>query len=159
MPPPRRKPREAADRLAHVVPELARWMERLLAGHAPPLTLTEYVALRAIAGGTGAGADLARRAGVSPPAVSQLLRGLENDGLVDRLPEAGDRRRHALALSTRGKAVVASAQRLVTDGLERFLRDVPPPELDGLRRSLEVVESTLTGAPPPRRPPPPPHRR
>ena len=63
-------------------PLVSRWIERLLAGHDPPLTVAQYLALQAIAEGEVVGAELARRAAVSPAAVSQLLATLEESGLL-----------------------------------------------------------------------------
>jgi hypothetical protein len=39
----------AAEALAAAAPLATRWIERLLAQHNPPLTVTHYLALRAIA--------------------------------------------------------------------------------------------------------------
>src|SRR4051794_30657186 len=49
----------------------SRWMERLLPRHDPALTVAQYLALQAVAGGGASGGELARRTGVSGPAVSQ----------------------------------------------------------------------------------------
>src|SRR6266571_4099109 len=104
MPGPRRRPTEAAEALVSVAPLVSRWIERLLAGHDPPLTVAQYLALRAIAAGVASGSDLARRAGVSGPAVSQLLAGLAEAGLLERRELEADRRRQALTLSASGGA-------------------------------------------------------
>lgn len=138
-----------------VAPLLARWLERLLAGHRPSLTVAQYEALRAVAAGEASGASLARRAGVSGPAVSQLLAGLVDAGLLRRDPQAGDRRRRALALSGHGRRVLRSADALLADRLESLLGELPPPEADALARALPVVAAGLAGTPPPRRPRPP----
>ncbi|HWF34025.1 MAG TPA: hypothetical protein VG295_01600, partial [Solirubrobacteraceae bacterium] len=63
MPPPRRPQTDAADALLTVAPLVSRWIERLLAGHTPPLTPAQYLALRAIAREGVGGAELARRTG------------------------------------------------------------------------------------------------
>jgi len=74
-------------------PLASRWIERLLAAHEPPLTVAQYLALEAIAEGQIVGAALARRAAVSPAAVSQLLATLEEAGLLARGRLEYDRRR------------------------------------------------------------------
>lgn len=131
------------------------------------LTVPQYLALRAIEGEGISGSELARRAGVSGPAVSQLLAGLADAGLLERSPLAADRRRHTLALSAAGERAYPSADRLLRQRLAALLTDLPRPEADALARLLPCVESVLSEAPPPRRPPPtpppreppPPHRR
>jgi DNA-binding MarR family transcriptional regulator len=67
-------------------------MGRLLAGHRPPLSLGQYLALRAIGRESLGTTELARRAGVSWPAVSQLVAALMELGLVERSPAADDHR-------------------------------------------------------------------
>jgi len=150
---------QAAHALAAVAPLATRWIERLLATHDPPLTVAQYLALRAIAAGQASSGELARGAGVSGPAVSQLVAGLVDAGLVERRPAADDRRRQALALSGAGDRAYASAEELLQDRVGSLLADLPRPEADALSRLLQRVEATLAGAPPPRRPPPPPPRR
>jgi DNA-binding MarR family transcriptional regulator len=136
-------------------------VERVLVSHEPPLTVAQYLALRAIQSTPLSGAELARRTGVSGPAVSQLLSALESAGLVQRQPAETDRRSRDLALTPRGEATLVSATTLVSERLAELLTDLPKPEADALTRLLERVEAALSGQPPPRRPhpPPPPHKR
>lgn len=162
---PRPHTREAGAALAAAAPLATRWIERVLAAHHPPLTVTQYLALRAIHESPLAAAELARRTGVSGPAVSQLVSALVDAGLVERQPSEADRRTSALALTTAGARALRSASSLVAERLAELLSDLPKPEADALTRLLERVEAALSGAPPPRRPhphpppPPPPRRR
>ena len=165
MPKHRRHPdgREAAEALARTAPLVSRWIERLLAGHEPSLTVAQYLVLQSVAEGEVVGSELARRASVSPAAVSQLLAALESAGLVERSRGEDDRRRQPLALTPRGETTLRSARALLRERLTELLADMPPPETDALARLLTRLEASLTGkAPPPRpphRPPPPPPRR
>src|SRR3954466_9287215 len=62
-PPPPKRPRpDAAEALVAVAPLATRWIERLLAAHEPPLSVTQYLALRAIARDGVSGSELAGRA-------------------------------------------------------------------------------------------------
>src|SRR5437588_12229011 len=101
MPRPRDHPNghQAAEKLVRTAPLVSRWIERVLAAHDPPLTVTQYLALQAVADGEIVGAELARRAAVSPAAVSQLLAALEEGGLLTRARLEDDRRRQPLALT------------------------------------------------------------
>jgi DNA-binding MarR family transcriptional regulator len=159
MPPHAQARAQAADALVATAPLATRWMQRLLAAHLPPLTVAQYLALRAIASGPLAAVELARRTGVSGSAVSQLVAELEERGLLARAPVAHDRRRLELALSPRGRDVLESASRTLRERIGALLADVPPPEVDGLARGLARVGSVLAGTPPPRRPHPPPGRK
>src|SRR5207247_10016728 len=127
----------------------------LLASHDPPLTVPQFLVLRAIERENISGSELARRAGVSGPAVSQLLAGLVDAGLVERYPATGDRRRQGLALSEAGERASRSPEALLRGRFAILLGDLPRPEADALSRLLPRVEAVLAGAPPPRRPPPP----
>jgi DNA-binding MarR family transcriptional regulator len=155
MPP---RPRDtlpgAADSLAAVALLAARLAERLLAGHEPPLTVTQYLALRAISDEELSAGQLARRAGVSGPAVSQVLAGLAEAGLIQRTPVPTDRRWQALALSAEGQRVARSARLLLRDRFGELLVGLPRPEADALSRALPQVAAVLSGSPPPRRPHP-----
>jgi DNA-binding MarR family transcriptional regulator len=154
----------AADALVSVAPLVSRWIERLLASHDPPLTVSQFLALRAIAEEGVSGSELARRAGVSGPAVSQVIAGLADSGLLVRHEYAEDRRRQRLTLTSHGDKALSSARALLRERLSSLLADLPRPEADALARALPHAAATLSGEPPPRRPPlapppRPPHRR
>src|SRR6059058_6079634 len=116
--------RQAAEALVRTAPLVSRWIERLLAAHDPPLTVAQYLALRAIAEGELVGAELARRAAVSPAAVSQLLSALERGGLLSRARLEDDRRRQPLVLTEGGRSVLRSAEMALQGGLAGLLADL-----------------------------------
>ncbi len=158
MPPKRRDETEAAAALAAVAPLATRWIERVLAGLDPALTVPQYLALRAIEREGVSGTELARRSGVSGPAVSQLIAALADAGLVEREPFEGDRRRMTLTLTRAGRSAYRRAEAALGTELGSLLGDLPRPEADALARVLPRVEAVLSGAPPPPRPPHPPPR-
>src|ERR1043166_8301558 len=102
--------RQAAEALVRTAPLVSRWIERVLASHDPPLTVTQYLALQAVADGEVAGADLAPRAAVAPAAVSQVLAALEEAGLLSRERAEEDLRRRPLALTGEGEWALRAAQ-------------------------------------------------
>lgn len=134
-------------------------MERLLAAHEPVLTLAQYLVLEAVGSGDVLGVDLARRAAVSPAAVSQLVGGLEAAGLVERRRFEDDRRRQPLVLTDAGRSCLASVRLLLQERLADLVGGLHGPEADALVRLLGHVEAALAGTAPPRRPPRPPHPR
>lgn len=157
MPPPSKPPVDALEALISVAPLASRWIERLLARHDPPLTLAQYLALGAIADEQMTGGELARRTGVTGPAVSQLISGLSAAQLVERQPGAQDRRTQALTLSGRGERGYRSARAMLHERFGALLGDLPRPEADALARALPRVQAALSGTAPPPRPPPPAH--
>ncbi|HEX4521372.1 MAG TPA: MarR family transcriptional regulator [Gaiellaceae bacterium] len=124
--------------------------------HDPPFTVAQYLVLEAVAEGEIVGAELARRAAVSPAAVSQLVAALETQGLVARARVEDDRRRQTLLLTGRGASVLRSAQASLRERLSDLLADIPLHEADALARLLERLQGSLTGTPPPPRPHRPP---
>jgi DNA-binding MarR family transcriptional regulator len=154
-----RRHADAAEPLVGVAPLISRWIERVLAAHDPPLTLGQFLALRAIAAELLNATELARRTGVSGPAISQLVTALDQAGWIKRSQAPDDRRRQALALTESGSRTYRSAARLVHARVGELLSPLPAPDVQRLGRALERLEQTLGGAPPPRRPPRPPHRR
>jgi DNA-binding MarR family transcriptional regulator len=152
MPGPRKSQTDAAEALIGIAPLVSRWIERLLAQHDPPLTVSQYLALRAIARERLTARELARRTGVSGPAVSQLLATLDASGMIDRVVDPEDRRHQTLALSATGSSVQRSAQARLRRSVADLIGGIPRPEADALVRLLPQVEAVLAGTPPPRRP-------
>src|SRR6185312_8598916 len=152
--PPHPRPRNTAETLAAVAPLVTRWMERVLASADPPLSLGQYLGLRAIAAGVDSAADLARATGVSESAVSQLVAAFERAGTVERTPAGDDRRRRRLALTPDGERLLGTAQELVGARLEPLVTSLAPHDADALAALLRRIEPALTGTAPPRRPPP-----
>jgi DNA-binding MarR family transcriptional regulator len=142
--------------LASVALHVARWAERTLAEHDPPLTVAQFLALESLQSGVTAPGELARRAGVSDAAVSQLIRDLEGAGLVERQLSTVDRRRHELRLSPAGASTYQSATALVAARIGGLLGELPGPDARHLAELLARVARTVGAAAPPRRPPPPP---
>jgi len=168
-PSPSRRRRDHSAAAAAALLEAAlwcpRWTERLLAQAQPPLTVSQYLALRAIADGPRidehlTAAELARRAGVSGPAVSQLLATLVQAGWIERHEALSDRRRQDVSLTEAGRGVLEIANAVLTAQLAELLADVPAAELDALaacsqscaRRwryaSSAPAAATWTGRPP-----------
>lgn len=158
-PPPDRDGRRAVDALIATVPLLSRLIERRLANLSPPLTPTQFLTLDAIGKGVASGAELARSAGVSAPAVSQVVSSLTVAGLIERTELAEDRRRQALRLSARGVDVLDEVRDSLRAELTPLVAPLPRPEVDAVVRALATIEAVLAGVTPPRRPhrPPPPH--
>ncbi len=154
MPQPKHTPQAAADALIGVAPMLTRWLERLLANLEPKLTLAQYLTLRAVASGADSSAALARLAGVSGPAVSQLLSGLSDAGLVIRADLESDRRRATVTLTAHGTQVLGAVNSALQGEVSAVLCELPGPEVDALVRALPYVQAVLAGVSPPRRPVP-----
>jgi DNA-binding MarR family transcriptional regulator len=68
--------------------------------------------------------------------VSALMFSLEQDGLVQSVPDRQDRRRLLAALTSKGDKMVSDAMDLNAAGLEEVMHDLSPEELDVLQQLL-----------------------
>ena len=123
-------PRELSDRVAM---GRALWRE-LVIGFASQLGelrlgFTQLAALYVLVdGGTTTIADLADALNRSPSATSRLVDGLVRRGLLERRPEAEDRRQRTLWLTQKGQALLASVDRARADQFLAVVRPLPPAE-------------------------------
>ncbi|MBA3867024.1 MAG: MarR family transcriptional regulator [Solirubrobacterales bacterium] len=103
MPAPPRPQTDAAEALAAVAPLATRWIERLLAQGETPLTMTQYLALRAIAREQISSAELARRAGVTRQTMHRAVTQLVDEGLLVSTPGPGFPRSSLIELTAAGR--------------------------------------------------------
>ncbi|MCS7069510.1 MAG: MarR family transcriptional regulator [Meiothermus sp.] len=73
------------------------------------------------------------------PTVSQMLKRLEQAGLVVRSLDPADLRRYRFALTEQGKALLEESRRHIQEALERRLKRLSPKEQAQLARWLEVL--------------------
>jgi DNA-binding MarR family transcriptional regulator len=93
------------------------------------LGFTQLAALYVLAdGGVTTVSDLADTLGRSPSATSRLVDGLVRRRLVERRPEAEDRRQRTLWLTQRGKALLRVVDRARADQFLSALRPMPSAE-------------------------------
>jgi DNA-binding MarR family transcriptional regulator len=86
--------------------------------------------------------ELADAAGIDPRNLVPILDELENRGLVRRGADARDRRRHAVALSTRGTAMLAKLSRLGARAEHEFLNPLNASERKQLHGLLTRLLSS-----------------
>jgi long-chain acyl-CoA synthetase len=84
------------------------------------LTLSQYRLLGILGDGPEASSVLADKLAVSRPSVTGVVDGLVARGLVQRDPDASDRRRVGLGLTAEGREVLAAAD----DQVERRLVEI-----------------------------------
>lgn len=129
---------------------LSAVVDRRLHEEGLDLTRPQALALMALVEQPGpSNAELARRNGVSPQTMHQILLRLERDGLVQRRPhprlkrvQALEATPHAVELVTRGSAVARTA-------IEHALRVLSTAEQDQLIALLERCAGALPAAGPP----------
>lgn len=133
----------ASHRLGQRVSRLARIMQVQLEGDLAPPGLTRLGAL--VLSGIGdeglcTPSDLADHAGITRPALSRLLRGLEHRGLITRSPgQAGDGRQTAVALTPEGTAALVRVRAAFDAVQDHFAAKLTPEVLVALAATLDTL--------------------
>jgi DNA-binding MarR family transcriptional regulator len=92
--------------------------------------------------GIGVG-ELAARERVSKPAMSKLVARLERDGLVERTPVEGDRRRRGLHVTAEGHRLLRRVRSRRTAWLATRLGTLGPAELAAVEAAVEPLAHLL----------------
>jgi DNA-binding MarR family transcriptional regulator len=105
------------------------------------LTLSQLAALATLErSGPLTPGELAAAERVQPPSMTRLTASLEAAGLVTRTDHPRDRRQVLLGASPAGAALVREDRRRRDAWLAQRLRDLPPEDLEVLRRAAVVLE-------------------
>lgn len=105
------------------------WVFNDLIGTLAPLDIrpAQYSVLTVIGENPGLSQmALAHALGILRSGMVPLLDGLEDGGLVKRVPSLADRRSHALQLTDEGKILLARADELVAEHEKRLIRKIGP---------------------------------
>jgi DNA-binding MarR family transcriptional regulator len=84
--------------------------------------------------------ELAAAERVQPPSMTRITASLEAAGLVTRTEHPTDGRQVLLAASSEGMALVREDRRRRDAWLAQRLRDLPPEDVEVLRRAAGVLE-------------------
>jgi DNA-binding MarR family transcriptional regulator len=83
---------------------------------------------------------LADREAVAPPSITKVVAKLEADGLVQRTPDAVDRRFSHVRTTDEGEALLAEHRRRKTAWLTARIGELPPTDRARLVAALEVLD-------------------
>jgi DNA-binding MarR family transcriptional regulator len=106
---------------ARVLARLSRVVET--ACQEAGLSLPQYRLLLFISREPQRASELANRAAVSRPAITDTVDGLERGGFLKRVPVEGDRRAIGLQLTSEGAKTLQRAERSLTARLGKYLDD------------------------------------
>ena len=87
--------------------------------------------------------ELATLERVSVPGMSKFVARLEEAGLVERAPVAGDQRRVGLTLTSAGQKVLRSVRSRRTAWLAARLSQLDPEEIDAIDAAIEQLVHLL----------------
>lgn len=102
-------------------------------------------------GGSSTLTELAATELVTRPTMHHVVNGLENDGLVRRMPDAEDGRRRRVELTRKGRATIVKAHRARLEFLEGLAVDVTLADLATTVRCLEALDARADDESPPSR--------
>ena len=129
---------EAAARLRVAITRLNRQLRQQSVGD---LTLSQWSALMTIElHGPMRIGDVAEREGVSAPTATRLVAMLEEKALVERTPDATDRRSSYVAISDRGREQLEWARQARTARLARRLSTLDDRDVRRLYDVLPLLE-------------------
>jgi DNA-binding MarR family transcriptional regulator len=101
------------------------------------LSLPQYRLLVFLSRRAEMASGLAGRLAVSPPTVTTLVDGMVARGLVERTPDADDRRRVRHELTPAGRRLLATADTALQERLHALAANLPAAQA---RRALEGLE-------------------
>jgi DNA-binding MarR family transcriptional regulator len=131
-----------ANRLRPVLLKLNRELRREI--HSLGVTGVQVSLLVQIKYAPGIGVrELASRERMSVPGMSKFVTRLEEAGLIERAPVAGDRRRVGLIVTPAGHRVLRSVKSKRTAWLADRLRHLDPDELEAIDAAIEPLAHLL----------------
>ena len=107
-------------------------------GHADFRPAHEF-AMRAIAAGADSASDLGRRTSVSKQAAAKTIAVLLERGYVSREPDPADSRRKRLAVTPRGRAVLAEGEAVFEELRAGWAARIGATELAALEEQLTTL--------------------
>jgi DNA-binding MarR family transcriptional regulator len=136
--------RQTQDLIVAVPARLSRLHQSVLSGLDPRLTFRQYRTLSRVAGGYTSLSQLAARANLSLPTVSENVDGLVRRGLLSTTQSEFDRRANLLSITEAGLAAVAAADKALEDMVAYLVADVPEADLPVLTRALQSMYDRAT---------------
>ena len=134
--------------LETVLPHYHRVMRRALAlvEGEERLLFSQLRCLQMLAHGQGPpyAAQLARALLVTPPTMTRTLDTLVERGLVERQPDAANRRQVALVITPEGRTLVDRYEAVITTHLHRLLAPLPPDRQERLLLALQDLGALLS---------------
>ncbi len=139
--------RPAAAAFLEAIPRLMCELRNELSASNSGLTVAQFRCLKMVHRSTDVSlGDLADANGVSPPAMSKLVDGLVEAGLLERRPSTDDRRRLELSVTAAGKRKLDVVGDRLKTSLAARLSTLTASDLAALERGLATLNSIPVNA-------------
>ena len=136
---------ELVTRLRAVIGKLARQLNETSTGEG--LTPTQYSVLSLVRGRGPLGlAELASLEGLNPTMLSRVVRALDENGLIRRLPDPSDLRAARVEITPAGVDVHERIRDHRTQVLSACLEQLPPETAQALLSSVPAMEALAEAA-------------
>lgn len=135
--------RAAATLFLEALPRLMCQLRSELAASGSGLTIAQFRCLKMAQRGRVSLGELADANGVTPPAMSKMVDGLVEAGLLERRAAAADRRRLELVVTPAGRRRIDAVGDRLRAHLAQRLEGLPAAELASLERALAHVNAAL----------------
>jgi DNA-binding MarR family transcriptional regulator len=147
---------EPEPRVSYVIARLERAVRKAINERVKPygLTTLQYTTLSVLRhqGRPLSNAQLARRAYMTPQAMSEVIEALERKGLIARTPHPNHRRVYPAVLTDEGERVLELCDAAIDELEEAMLRDLTAPQRSQLVHGLTAAVRALgAGLPQPLR--------
>jgi len=130
--------------LLEVVPQLIRFIRSEVRGAAPDvLTVPQFRILANINRGLRTVSEIAEHHGVSQPAMTKMVNGLEKRGLIRRRTSDVDVRRTILSLTPKGKNLYQKTRQKAQRRLAKRLTVLTPSERKMMAEALRGLQAAI----------------
>ncbi len=138
---------QAEPRISYVVARLERAVRAAINARVRPhgLTTLQYTTLSVLErrGEPLSNAQLARRAYMTPQAMSEVISALEEKALIKRTAHPNHRRLFPAELTVKGRRVLASCDAAIEEMEQEMVGELTSAERDSLRESLKSCVRAL----------------
>lgn len=135
---------ELQDLIVAVPARLSRLHQSILGSLEQRLTFRQYRTLSRVASGYTSLSQLAARANLSLPTVSENVDGLVRRGLLSTSQSALDRRAIVLGITEQGLAAVRAADAALEDLVKYLAADIPESDLPVVKSALQSLYDRAT---------------
>jgi MarR family transcriptional regulator for hemolysin len=134
-----------ARQLLDTVPLVMRVIRQHMRRHRSGLTVPQFRTLCFVSSTEGSSLSAAADfIGLSLPAMSRLVEGLVEHGLMERRPCEDDRRHVRLSVTADGETALAEARQLAQAGLSDAVTRMTPGQREAIVKTMQVLRDVFT---------------